>query len=76
MKHKNSFNDKENRPVLCGRFFLKNIILNDTPLKELLGITVVSTDFKYMGSKMAEIILGKKQKSVKVPFRFIDRKSM
>lgn len=52
------------------------ISYNDTPLKELLGITVVSTDFKYMGATMAEIILGNKQQSVKVPFRFIDRKSM
>ncbi|QCX37662.1 GntR family transcriptional regulator [Aureibaculum algae] len=51
------------------------ISYNDTPLKELLGITVVSTDFKKMGVTAAELILNKKQEKIKNPFNFIDRKS-
>lgn len=52
------------------------ISYNDTPLKELLGITVVSTDFKIMGETAAKMILEKNKGSFKVPFNFIDRKSM
>lgn len=52
------------------------ISYNDTPLKELLGITVVSTDFKIMGETAAKMILEKKKGQFKVPFNFIDRKSM
>lgn len=52
------------------------ISYNDTPLKELLGITVVSTDFKIMGEITAKMILDNKKGQYKVPFNFIDRKSM
>ncbi len=52
------------------------ISYNDTPLKELLGITVISTDFKAMGETAAEMILNKTKGKVKVPFNFIDRKSL
>lgn len=52
------------------------ISYNDTPLKELLGITVVSTDFKIMGETAAKMILEKQTGQYKVPFNFIDRKSM
>lgn len=52
------------------------ISYNDTPLKELLGITVISTDFKNMGETAAEMILNKTKGKVKVPFNFIDRKSL
>lgn len=52
------------------------ISYNDTPLKELLGITVVSTNFKIMGETAAKMILEKKKGQFKVPFNFIDRKSM
>ena len=52
------------------------ISYNDTPLKELLGITVVSTDFDRMGRTAAEIILGKWVDRVKSPFRLIGRDSM
>ena len=52
------------------------ISYNDTPLKELLGITVVSTDFKIMGETAAKMILNKKKGQVKVPFNFIDRESV
>ncbi|WP_397445676.1 GntR family transcriptional regulator [Polaribacter sp. R77954] len=52
------------------------ISYNDTPLKELLGITVISTDFKAMGETAAEMILNKAKGKVKVPFNFIDRASL
>lgn len=49
---------------------------NDTPLKDLLGISVISTDIKTMGATAAEMILNKKKGKVKNPFYFIDRKSL
>ena len=49
---------------------------NDTPLKDLLGISVVSTDFNMMGATVAQMILNKEKGSVKNPFNFIDRESM
>ncbi|MDN3663829.1 GntR family transcriptional regulator [Algibacter miyuki] len=52
------------------------ISYNDTPLKELLGITVISTDFKIMGETAAQMILNKQKGKVKVPFNFIDRESL
>jgi DNA-binding transcriptional regulator YhcF (GntR family) len=52
------------------------ISYNDTPLKELLGITVISTDFKVMGETAANMILNKQKGKVKVPFNFIDRESL
>ncbi|WP_298551268.1 GntR family transcriptional regulator [uncultured Algibacter sp.] len=52
------------------------ISYNDTPLKELLGITVMSTDFKVMGETAAQMILNKSQGKVKVPFNFIVRDSL
>lgn len=52
------------------------ISYNDTPLKELLGITVISTDFKEMGRKAAEMILENKKQKIKNPFHFIDRNSI
>ena len=51
-------------------------IRNDTPLKELLGITVISTDFKKMGSEAAQMILNKQNKIIKNSFNFIDRHSV
>ena len=52
------------------------ISYNDTPLKELLGITVISTDFKFMGQQVANMILNSDKGKVKVPFNFIDRNSL
>ncbi|WP_034045877.1 GntR family transcriptional regulator [Wocania ichthyoenteri] len=52
------------------------ISYNDTPLKDLLGITVISTDFKMMGETAASMILNKKKGKVKVDFNFIDRASI
>ncbi|ALJ03743.1 transcriptional regulator [Pseudalgibacter alginicilyticus] len=52
------------------------ISYNDTPLKELLGITCISTDFKAMGETAADMILHKKKGKIKNPFNFIDRESV
>ncbi|MBP0903824.1 GntR family transcriptional regulator [Mariniflexile gromovii] len=52
------------------------ISYNDTALKELLGITVISTDFKIMAEKAAYMILNKEKGNFKVPFHFIDRESL
>ena len=52
------------------------ISYNDTPLKELLGITVISTDFKVMGETASRMILNKEKGKAKVPFNFIDRNSI
>lgn len=52
------------------------ISYNDTPLKDLLGITVISTDFKKMGAKAAKMILKKEKGKIKNPFDFIDRNSI
>lgn len=49
------------------------ISYNDTPLKDLLGITVVSTDFKKMGATAAKMILDNNKSSVKNDFNFINR---
>ena len=52
------------------------ISYNDTPLKSLLGITVISTDFKVMGETTANMILNKQHGKIKVPFNFIQRDSL
>ncbi|MFV9551381.1 substrate-binding domain-containing protein [Algibacter sp. PT7-4] len=52
------------------------ISYNDTPLKALLGITVITTDFKKMGAKTAQMILNNEKGKYKVPFYFIDRDSI
>ncbi|HYF69608.1 MAG TPA: GntR family transcriptional regulator [Ohtaekwangia sp.] len=52
------------------------ISYNDTPLKELLGITVISTDFKVMGETTAYMILKRKREVVKNIFHFINRNSI
>jgi DNA-binding transcriptional regulator YhcF (GntR family) len=52
------------------------ISYNDTPLKELLGITVISTDFQVMGETAAYMILKKKKELVKNVFHFINRNSV
>lgn len=52
------------------------ISYNDTPLKDLLGITVISTDFKLMGETAAEMILKNEKGRFKIPFKFINRHSI
>ncbi len=63
----------------------KNLILgqdigvisyNETPLKELLGITVISTDFKVMGESAAYMVLKNKKEKVKNVFKYIERNSV
>lgn len=52
------------------------ISYDETPLKRLLGIAVVSTDFDKMGATAAEMIVTNKKGKVKNPFQFIDRDSI
>ena len=52
------------------------ISYNDTSLKELLGITVMSTDFQVMGETASYMIKKRKKEAVKNVFRFIDRGSV
>ncbi len=52
------------------------ISYNDTPLKELLGITVISTNFKKMGEQAAEMILSNNRAEIKNEFNFIERFSV
>ncbi|WP_248722510.1 GntR family transcriptional regulator [Seonamhaeicola sp. ML3] len=53
------------------------ISYNETPLKELLGITTISTNFKVMGESAAKIIQDKSSGcKIKVPFNFIERESL
>ena len=52
------------------------ISYNETPLKDLLGITVVSTDFNAMGTSAADLILDKRSEKIKNPFRLIERDSL
>ncbi|MBC9795733.1 GntR family transcriptional regulator [Sinomicrobium weinanense] len=52
------------------------ISYNDTPLKELLGITVISTDFRVMGETAANMLLNNRKDKIKNVFRFLDRNSV
>jgi DNA-binding transcriptional regulator YhcF (GntR family) len=52
------------------------ISYNETPLKALLGITVISTDFREMGTVAAKLILNNKKKIFKNPFNYIERHSL
>lgn len=52
------------------------ISYNDTHLKALLGITVISTDFKAMGKSAAELVLNNEKKILKNPFNYIERNSL
>lgn len=52
------------------------ISFNETVLKELLEITVVTTDFEAMGQTAARMLLNKDVRQVKNPFRMIVRKSL
>jgi len=54
------------------------ISYNETPLKKIIldGITTISTDFKLMGEKAAELILNKSSEHVEIPFHLILRKSL
>jgi DNA-binding LacI/PurR family transcriptional regulator len=52
------------------------ISFNETDLKELLDITVFTTDFEGMGSTAAGLILSKKSSQVRNPFTIIQRNSI
>lgn len=52
------------------------ISFNETTLKELLEITVITTDFETMGRTAAALLLDKKQIKIKNPFYTIRRKSL
>ncbi len=52
------------------------VSFNETTLKELLEITVITTDFETMGRTAAALLLDKKQIKIKNPFYIIRRKSL
>jgi DNA-binding transcriptional regulator YhcF (GntR family) len=52
------------------------ISYNDTPLKQLLGISVFSVDLDTMGEKAAMMIKENKKEKIKTPFNFIQRDSL
>lgn len=49
---------------------------NETALKELLDITVVTTDFEAMGRNAAQLILENRYEQIKNPFYLIQRSSI
>jgi DNA-binding transcriptional regulator YhcF (GntR family) len=52
------------------------ISFNETELKDLLDITVITTDFEEMGRTAANLILSNKVSQLRNPFRMIRRKSL
>lgn len=77
--------DEDDLVKLVQQIREKNLIMgqdvgvisyNDTHLKALLGITVISTDFKEMGKAAAELVLSNEKKIIKNPFRYIERNSL
>jgi DNA-binding LacI/PurR family transcriptional regulator len=54
------------------------ISYNETPLKKIIldGITTISTDFKLMGEKAAELVLSNEFEYVEIPFRVTVRNSL
>ncbi len=52
------------------------ISYNDSPLKQLLGITVMTTNISSMGEQAANIILQKKKEKRKIPIHLINRASL
>jgi DNA-binding transcriptional regulator YhcF (GntR family) len=54
------------------------ISYNETPLKKLIlnGITTISTDFSYMGTAAANLILDNSRRHVEIPFYFNKRASL
>jgi DNA-binding transcriptional regulator YhcF (GntR family) len=62
-------------PFLLGRE-IGILSFNTSTLKELLGITVISTDFEAMGQTAAQLLLENKRVKVKNPFYTIRRGSL
>ncbi len=62
-------------PYLLGRE-IGIISFNETPLKELLGMTVITTDFQHMGHTAATMLLAGQRGKVRNPFYMIRRGSI
>ncbi len=54
------------------------ISYNETPIKKIIlnGITTISSDFKLMGEKAAELILNKSTEHIAIPFKVTLRSSL
>ncbi|MGY0037554.1 substrate-binding domain-containing protein [Pedobacter sp. NJ-S-72] len=54
------------------------ISYNETPIKNIImdGITTISTDFKMMGEKAAELLLTNSVEHIKIPFKVTLRNSL
>ncbi|QNK63369.1 GntR family transcriptional regulator [Pedobacter sp. PAMC26386] len=54
------------------------ISYNETPIKKIIldGITTISTDFKMMGEKAAELLLNNSVEHIRIPFKVTLRKSL
>jgi len=54
------------------------ISYNETPIKKILldGITTISTDFKYMGNSVADLVLTNSKQQIENPFYYIKRSSL
>jgi len=54
------------------------ISYNETPLKKIIlnGITTISTDFRFMGTMAANLILENSRKHVEIPFYYTRRPSI
>jgi len=54
------------------------ISYNETPIKKILlnGISTISTDFKYMGTVAASMILESSKRHIEVPFYYTRRSSI
>jgi len=54
------------------------ISYNETPIKRVIlnGITTISTDFKLMGEKAAELVLNNSTGHIVIPFQVINRNSL
>lgn len=52
------------------------ISYNETPLKKLLGISVITTDFDAMGQEAAKMIVSNKKQKIKTSFNLIERDSL
>lgn len=68
------------KKVRCAGYSLGEeigvISFNETTLKELLGITVITTDFETMGCTAATLLLNQQRIKVKNPFYMIRRGSL
>ena len=54
------------------------ISYNETPMKKIIlnGITTISTDFRMMGEKAAQLILEKSTEHIEIPFYLTLRSSL